>query len=236
MLRIVSISLLALMACGRESAIGTEIQPNSIVISLDKDLSELKEGREIKREPILLDVPLSSSFHNVGGLLNTLVNRGYVNVSFLVSKKAVSIPILMAHGCACLWFYDGPSVFNEHSSSRDHLWIEARAGAGGSLHVRSLRIGVSRGIEEPIPIKNGKRAFEPLPREDEWKGEHPPLGVWELNTLEKFLCEPRVRSLSPFVVLEIRGDEKLYDVLTCLSSARSVSGPNVVVEMKLSEK
>ncbi|MFH1228679.1 MAG: hypothetical protein V1701_12365 [Planctomycetota bacterium] len=238
---------------------GEPIDPESILISIDKDgviyrmgkettLAEIPELKWDKKEanltPIMLEVHNSLSISSTINVLEKLERAFIVNISFLVTtpdgRKCLPLPITCEHGCNMLWFYNGR---NEYKVKDSHLWIDAKLKDSKSINVDYIGIGeyqhrrggrICEAIED-ISEENGKIDNKTQTQEDIWVGEHPPLGVWDIKTLDDFIIRPGVAKLEPFIILEAWGRNSVPNLLSCLSSLRQIFDWKIVTEIHMSE-
>jgi hypothetical protein len=71
---------------------------------------------------------------------------------------------------------------------------------------------------------------------DEWKKDHPPIGVWPLKSVLKLLVDPRLGEPGAFVLLRVEEDDRMSDVLACMSSIKMSVGSKVLPELTTSRK
>ncbi len=225
---------------------GGEIEPASVLISMDaerrtylngkalplKDVLEFVRTKEFNSDPILLEIHPSLIFGFLHELFEELIgNARRVNIAFLVSTPkgycALSLPILMAHGCDAIIWFDGRTRRSEQPLPPEpgsNIWLRIRAGAGGAVQFVEFDHGEGIVAEDPIyPGSPPQPAPKGPPPKAEWDDAKPPPGIWTPKMLRDFLDDPRVTKYQPFVNLEVRPSDKVADVLPCLSTLKSVS-------------
>ncbi len=199
-----------------------------------EDLRSLKRpGVRHDLDSVVLDLPPSLTFRRAGDLLTAMIaGAGKINIALRVGSSEATLPLPMDHGCACLSFFDGALRYDEHAKKGwelDHLWLRVGVGPGGAFRVVSIDVGfyemevAAPLVPDPPDVREQRR----------WKGEHPPLGSWSLETLRGFLGDPRIAAQSPFIDLAIGPDDTVGDALACLIALKSASAGRVVVSLRV---
>jgi biopolymer transport protein ExbD len=200
---------------------------------------------QVNTDPILLEVHPALHYCDLVDMFSALVEKACrVNIAFLVSThggpRGLVLPVLVSHGCDELIFYDGRSQSSGLGPSKRQgeghlLWIDARPGAAGSIRVVSLRLDEPYDtIEYPQDPANKASAIPRSPAKDrnDWKGDHPPLGEWPLESLLKLMADPRLGKPGAFVLLKVQGSDRMTDVLYCLSAVKAAMGSKILPELE----
>ena len=104
---------------------------------------------------------------------------------------------------------------------QDVIEVVTRVGIGGDIEVTSVQYTreyiyfPEKG--EVVPERGGHA----------WMGAHPPCGTWSVDTLREFIRRPDLARQKPYVGLEISWDDRVQDVLSCLSALREAAGSRV---------
>jgi biopolymer transport protein ExbD len=236
---------------------GEAIDPESVLVSVDADGKTHLDGRavtpEVLRErlkkpstvdaafpgvdtdPVLLETHPALSFRNLQVILDALISRAArINLAFLVSTpdgpRGLVMPVTV--DSSGLAFFESRTRYPEPEHRRERsLWIDVRPGAGGSARVAALRVGYY-GEEKPRPVGEKLPANPPSEENrDDWGGDHPPLGIWTPESIRKLVEDPRLARQGAFVQLKVEGQDKMPDVLACLSAVRKEVGPKVILDM-----
>ena len=215
------------------------IPPASVILTIRSDgavlegerrltLDDLRErvggsGETRNLRPIVLDAPGEGTLRCVKDAIHWLFRANCVNLSFRVrtfsGDTAVRLQTVLATD-GKLRVHDGREeiLLVDHP---DVIEVVARVGAGGAIEV--ARVQYTREYVyfpekgEVVPEK-GWRA---------WKGVYPPCGTWSVDTLREFLRRPDLARQTPYVGLEISWDDRVQDVLACLSALRAAAGSRV---------
>jgi hypothetical protein len=244
---------LLLSACAKEAAPPWVKQPGTVELTLQdsgtiqrdgelislEDISRWKRPSDLKQpgEPILIRIPPKGLTAILEPLLRTLIENAWrVNIGLVPSgskQPPVYLPVSVAHGCGELWYFTGPQEHSSHSTfhSEQRLWLRMRADAGGLIRVGAVQMEKVIPTEIVFASKDGK-SREPTLKDFAWSGSHPPLGVWDTNTIKEFLAREEVKAHWPVCILDIRGTDRIEDVLPCLSAIQAAA-PRVMVDLRL---
>jgi hypothetical protein len=201
------------------------IRSDGAVVAGDRRLTrdglrELVGGSDRVRNdrPILLDAPQKAPLRCAKNAIVWLYEAHCINLCFRAGDSAVRL--LTPLSTSILRVHDGREetllVDNQHV-----IEVVARVGVGGAIEVTSVEL-TREYVYFPEPgevvPEKGARA---------WKGVHPPLGPWSVDTLRGFLRRSDLARQTPYVGLEISWEDRVQDVLSCLSALRAAAGTRV---------
>jgi hypothetical protein len=238
--RSIVVAIVLATGCSQES-LSNKSEGDALILHVDAKGTPTLNGREmnsvdllgLKRpetdvdlDPVILRVQSGSTMGSLTSLLSTLIVKARKsNIAFLIETPTerlfVHLPVLRA--LPYLHVTTGGHVYHEGRLSPDdqrHLWLGARVGESGSCRIESLD---RRRFDEVD--------FSEAPQSPTWKGDHPAFGVWSENQLSRFLSEPRIQDLSPFLDLEVRPEDSIIDFLECLQVLHRVAPGRVLVSI-----
>ena len=244
---------LLLSACSKEPAPAWIKQPGTVELTLLdhgaihrdgkpislEEISKWKRPPDLKqsREPILIHHPPKGPAALLEPLLRTLiVNAWRVNIGLVPdgsTQPPVYLPVSVDHGCGELWYFTGSQEYSSHSTfhSEQRLWLRVHADPGGLIRVEAIQIEKVMPTEIEFASKDGK-SRGPTLKDFAWTGSHPPFGVWDTNTIREYMAREEVRALWPVCILEIRGTDRIEDVVPCLSALQAIA-PAVTADLRL---
>lgn len=197
------------------------------------------EGGTYVKDLVLIKVPKDLQFSTIRALLNDLIQARCVNIALaddsVKEGSPVSLPISIAHGCHSLHFVTGGVFYSEHDQpwNGDRLWLRLRSDPGGSIRVEGIQCAKTNPTEMEFPMEVKGTPRQPSAKDFPWGGKQPAHGRWDPKTLRDFLKEEEVVALSPVCILEVRGGDRMGDVLQCLSSLQSIAAPRVLANLLL---
>ena len=95
------------------------------------------------------------------------------------------------------------------------VWVHGRVGKGATLELDRVRLGFP---SELSPVPGGDTLVE----------DHPPLGLWSWQVLQRFADRQRRANLSTYVILTPHRETPIAAFLECLVRTRGTLGHRVV--------
>jgi hypothetical protein len=211
------------------------IDPASWILTIRSDGAIVEGERRLTRDglrervgnsdharnyrPILLEVPREGTLRCVKDAIEWLCQARCVNLGFRAGDTAVRLQTVLETD-GKLRVYDGREevLLVDH---QDVIEVVTRVGIGGAIEVTSVQY-----TREYVYFPE-KGEVVPEKGWHAWKGTHPACGTWSVDTLREFLRRPDLTRQTPYVGLEISWDDRVQDVLSCLSALRAAAGSRV---------
>jgi hypothetical protein len=141
-----------------------------------------------------------------------------INIALKADHWIAQLPITTRTYPALLVF-DG-TVEVSLVEKPDTLEVVVKVGPDGDIMVTRL-CETREYVYFPDPDKPG-----PAP-DTNWKGDHPTLGVWSVETLRTFLARPDLVAMTPYVGFDVSWEDRVGDVVRCLAALRLAAGSRV---------